>query len=113
MTIREYIAQKMSAFGTLTEADFADLKGNGVSLDDEYDISQNETIGKALCSMIEERILAPYVSNISENGFSMSWDYTNLGKYFLFLCRKYGITPNDETLSLLGISMIKDLSSIW
>lgn len=110
MTIRQYLQQKLSVLGKLTEADLADV---GLDLDSEYSDDNAQEVGMALCSIIEERVLAPYVSNVSENGFSMSWNHDNIGKYYLWLCNKYGKTPDDEVASLLGISLIKDVSDIW
>lgn len=110
MTIREYLQSKLSAFGSLTEADFA---GVNLPLDDDYSDKYEESVGKALCGMIEERILAPHVSNVSESGFSVSWDYANLAKYYLWLCRKYGITPNEDVVASSGLNVIKDISNIW
>lgn len=110
MTIREYISEKLAAFGKLSDADLADV---GLDVNAEYSEADAENVGKCICSIVEEKILAPYVSNVSESGFSMSWNRDNLAKYYLWLCRKYGITPNDDVLSLLGISMITDKSDIW
>lgn len=110
MTIRQYIQQKMAAFGKLSDADLVD---SGLALDSEYSEENAQEVGIALCSLIGERVLAPYVSNVSENGFSMSWNRDNLGKYYLWLCRKYGVTPNDDVLSMLGVSLIRDMSHIW
>lgn len=110
MTIKEYISQKLSAFGNLTDAEFADM---AIELDSEYSQGNAEEVGKVLCQFIEERVLAPRVSNVSENGFSISWDFNNLGKYYLWLCKKYGLTPNEDVLSMSGISVIRNVSDIW
>lgn len=114
MTIREYMQQKLSAFGSLTDADVIDVCiSSGIDPGDEYTADVEASVGKALCYTIEEKILAPYVSNVSESGFSMSWNRDSLAKYYWWLCRKYGVTPDDDVLSLLGISMIRDVSDIW
>lgn len=114
MTISAYIEQKFSAFGHLTEADMADIcTAAGVDPDAEYTPDVEASVGKALCFAIEEKILAPYVTNVSESGFSMSWNRDNLAKYYWWLCRKYGVTPDEEVLSLLGVNMIRDVSDIW
>lgn len=112
MTIRQYLQQKLSAFGKVSEADFAEVSAL-LDIDSEYSEDNAVKAGTALCRMIEERVLSPYVSNVSENGFSMSWNYDNLGKYYLWLCKKYGITPEDEVLSILGISVIADITDMW
>lgn len=112
MTIRQYLQQKLSAFGRVSEADFAEVSAF-LDIDSEHSEDNAVKAGIALCRMIEERVLSPYVSNVSENGFSMSWNYDNLGKYYLWLCKKYGITPKDEVLSILGISVIADITDMW
>lgn len=114
MTIQEYIQQKLSAFGSLTEADIVDVcMSADIDPGEDYTADVEASVGKALCSAIEEKILAPYLSNVSESGFSMSWNRDNLAKYYWWLCRKYGVTPDDDVLSLLGISMIRDVSHLW
>lgn len=114
MTIRQYIEQKFAAIGGVTDADIADAAAaGGFDADAEYGADVSASVGVGLCSLIEEKVLAPFVSNVTENGFSISWNRDNLAKYYLWLCRKYGIEPNDDVLSLLGISMVKDMSDIW
>lgn len=112
MTIRAYISDKLKAFG-ISEAQFADISAAGIDLDAEYSGGESEAVGKALVSVMEELTLAPRVSNVSESGFSMSWDYGELGKYYLWLCKKYGVEPNDDVLSMLGVSMITDRTNLW
>lgn len=85
----------------------------GVSLDDEYTFDMASSVGKAMVSSIEELILAPHLSNVSEGGFSMSWDYSNLGKYYLFLCKKWGTPVNNDVLASSGISAIIDQTDCW
>ncbi len=114
LTTRDYISQKMSAFGRISEAELLDMAVVGqFSLDETYSEENAKKIGVALASFIEERALAPRVSSMSESGFSMSWDYSGLGKYYLWLCRKWGVTPNADALSMLGFSAIIDRSDIW
>lgn len=107
MTNREYISQRLAGFN-VSEALLAD---SGIDLNAEY--APSEAMGKAIVSLLEELILAPSLKNVSESGFSVSWDTANVGKWYLYLCNKYGITPNDDVLTLLGISMIKDISDLW
>lgn len=113
MTIREYILTKFEAF-SINDAVLQDvIIGTGLDLDGEYDSDSQEEAGKAQCGMIEELILMPRMSNISENGFSQSWDYASLGRYYLWLCRRWGVKPNVETVAALGIPTITDRSSVW
>lgn len=107
MTNREYIMQKLTGFN-VTEAILVDT---GLDLSAEY--SPSEEMDKALLGMLEELILMPSMKSVSESGFSVSWDKSSVGKWYTYLCKKYNITPNNDVLSLLGISMIIDISDIW
>lgn len=113
MTIREYITEKFQSYG-VTEANIVDLVvESGLNADDEYTASNATSVGKAMCSLIQELALAPFQKSISESGFSMSWDYTKIGNYYLWLCRKYGIKPDEDTLAALGVNAIIDRTSKW
>lgn len=92
-------------------ADF--MASLGMSLDDEYTFNIAPDVGRAMVSVIEELILAPRLTNVSESGFSMSWDYADLGKYYLYLCNRWGTPINNDVLSVAGLSAITDLSDIW
>ena len=113
MTIREYVTQKLSAFN-LTEATMADISASlGVSLDDEYTFEVASEVGKAMASSLGELILAPRLSSVNESGFSMSWDYAEAGKFYLYLCKKWGVPVNDDVLSVTGLSAIIDRTGDW
>lgn len=107
MTNREYILQKLSGFN-VTEALLTDT---GLNLDEEYVPSKEMDL--AVISALEELLLAPDIRNVSESGFSMTWDKTNVGKWYIHLCNKVGREPDPDILPLLGVSMINDISDIW
>lgn len=111
MKIREYISQKLRAWN-ITDAQLEDIS-SGIDLDEEYTSDNSQVVGKAMISVIEELMLAPYMSNVNENGFSVSWDYSRIGQYYMWLCRKYGVDPDDEVVAALGLSTITDKSDIW
>lgn len=111
MKIREYISQKLRAWN-ITDAQLKDIS-SGIDLDEEYTSDNSQVVGKAMISVIEELMLAPYMSNVNENGFSVSWDYSRIGQYYMWLCRKYGVAPDDEVVAALGLSTITDKSDIW
>ncbi len=113
MTVREYITNKFKAFG-VSEALFYDIVTNsGITADaDISEYSLNE-VGQAMAIALEELILAPRQTSVSENGFSMSWDFAAVGKYYQWLCRKYNLTPDPEVLGMLGVSSIVNRSNIW
>lgn len=107
MTNREYIVQKLQGLN-VTDAALADM---GIDLDADY--VPGEEIGRKIVALIEELILAPSLTNVSESGFSMSWDKSSVGKWYMCLCKKYGVTPDKDVIPLLGISMIIDISDQW
>ena len=111
MKIREYISQKLRAWN-ITDAQLEDIS-SGIDLDEEYTSDNSQVVGKAMISVIEELMLAPYMSNVNENGFSVSWDYSRIGQYYMWFCRKYGVAPDDEVVAALGLSTITDKSDIW
>lgn len=114
MTIKDYILQRLNAFGTISEAELLDMSFNGdFCLDDEYSVENTGMVGIAMAHFIEEKVLAPSMRSISEAGFSASWDYSNLGKYYMYLCNKYGIKANDAVLGMLGVNVIKDITNLW
>ena len=111
MKIREYISQKLRAWN-ITDAQLEDIL-SCIDLHEEYTSDNSQVVGKAMISVIEELMLAPYMSNVNENGFSVSWDYSRIGQYYMWLCRKYGVAPDDEVVAALGLSTITDKSDIW
>lgn len=110
MTIRDYILEKMQPFGIISEGALLDMN---LPLDADYSQEVSQEVGIALTHFIEEKVLSPFVSSVNESGFSMSWDYSNLGKYYMWLCQKWGVKPNENVLSMAGISMISDVSNLW
>ena len=109
MTVREYIVSLTPGI-TIPDAYLVDM---GVNLDQEYDSSMFLTVGQKFCSVLGGIILAPRVKSVNENGFSMSWDTESLGKYYLWLCKRYGVTPDPEVVALLGINAIIDITDTW
>ena len=113
MTIREYVSQKLQGFN-ISEAVLMDVMVSiDMDLEGEYTFDIAGKVGKAIATTIEELILAPRLSNVSEGGFSMSWDFSNLGKYYLFLCHKWGIPVNEDVLTVAGLSAIINRTDFW
>ncbi len=113
MTIRAYITEKLKAFG-ISEAQLIDISmSSGLDLESDVTAADQSAVGIAMTKTLEECIFAPRLTNVSENGFSMSWNYESIGKYYLWLCRRWGLTPNDEVLAMLGISSIIDRTDCW
>ena len=113
MTIRAYISAKLKAFG-ISEAQLVDLSmTSGLDLDSDVTTNDPKEVGIAMTQTLEECILAPRLTNVNESGFSMSWNYDSMGKYYLWLCRKWGLTPDDDVLAMLGLSSIIDRTNEW
>lgn len=68
----------------------------GFNLDEEYSADNALSVGVAMVNLVAEIILQGKQSSINENGFSASWNYDSLGKYYLWLCKKYGIDPDAD-----------------
>ena len=113
MTIRDYISQRLTAFGA-TDADFAMLEASmPVDLTAEYSADNDKDVHVALISALEPMLLAPRRTNISESGFSVSWDFKGVGSWYRWLCRRYGVMPSEEVLDVCDISRITDRTSMW
>lgn len=113
MTIRAYISDKLKAFG-ITEAQLVDMSiSSGLDLDANVEEQEPIKVGTALTQTLEELILMPKMTNVSESGFSMSWNFDKIGQYYVWLCKKWGLTPNSDVLAMLGISTIIDRTNIW
>ena len=108
MTNGEYMMQKLQAFD-ITEAQLLD---SGVTLNDTY-VPGSRTVAIGIIKVIEDLVLSPQRTNISENGFSVSWNVDNLAKYYKYLCKKWDYTPDTEVLESLQIPTIKDVSNTW
>lgn len=107
MNVREYICSLFKGID-IPEAFLVDT---GLDLEEQYSPSLN--IGKQIVELAGGIINMVAIKSVSENGFSMTWDTERLGKLYLWLCRKYGIKPDDEILALIGISAITDISDTW
>lgn len=109
MTVGEYISSVLVGL-QIPEAFMVDA---GIDTSATYTTDMYDAVGAAMVGMLGGLILAPYVKSVNENGFSMSWDRDSLGKYYLWLCKRYGITPDKEVVALLGMNTIIDISDTW
>lgn len=112
MKVGEYISAELAPYyaGQTFSPDMLLLP---VDLTAEYTAANESEVNRALISALERVMFRPRLEQINENGFSASFSYADLGKYYAFLCRKYGVTPNEDVLAESGISMIKDISDCW
>lgn len=113
MTAIDYIREKFRAFG-ITESEILDMAIDcGLVLTDDVSAENIQQIGVAMVHGLEELLFAPRQNSVNESGFSVNWDFGELSKYYMWLCRKYGIAISDETKEALGLSMIIDRSNTW
>ena len=113
MTISQYLNDALRPYG-VTEGELTDIYLNAAfSPDDEYTAENSRAVGISLTEALPQLILRPRMSNVSENGFSVSWNYENLSKYYLWLCKRYGVTPDETISSMTGLSVIRDRSGMW
>lgn len=101
MTIRDYIGQKLSRFGKISEADVLDFAlKSGMSPDDLVTEGNISDIQKGMIKVIPSLLANP--TSVSEEGFSIQWDMEALRNYYLYLCRENGIEPDTSA----GISIV-------
>lgn len=113
MTIGEYIRTTLSPYG-VSEANIFDiLIESKLEETDDYSEENQAAVGRALCSGIESILFTPRLKSISESGFSETWDYANLGKFYLWLCRKWGVTPDKDVVAALDMNVITDRTGMW
>lgn len=113
MTVKEYISTKLNSLQIPPSVYNDIVMDSALSLDEEYNSENRVLVNTSMVSLLEEMILMPKMSNVNENGFSVSWDYSTLGKYYLWLCRKWGVTPNKDVVAALGTNTIIDRTSSW
>lgn len=111
MTIKEYLTTELRSFG-VTAAELADF-GMSLSLDDEYTAGNSSAVRMAIAEALPAFILKPRMGSVSESGFSVSWNYDNLVKYYLWLCRSLGITPDETIMETAGLATITDKTDLW
>lgn len=112
MTLKDYISEKLRAYG-VGDTHFADLAAAGYDVDAELGSYSPEQTGAALICTLEECILAPRLNSASEGGFSVSYNYENVSRYYLWLCHKWKVEPKRELTAMLGLNTITDISDRW
>lgn len=100
MTVRDYIEQKFSSYGTLSEADVLEFSLNtNLSPDEEVSKEILPEVELGMIGLIPSFLLRP--TSVTESGFSISWDKDGLRQFYLYLCERNDVTP--EAVSGLGI----------
>lgn len=109
MTNGEFISSQLAAYG-ITDADLL-LVSEDIKVDDE--LTSVADAEKAMITLIAKCAMAPYQKSVSEHGLSVSWDMSGISWWYRFLCKKYGITPDETVMEALGQTVIKDRTSKW
>ena len=100
MTVRDYIEQKFSSYGTLSEADVLEFSLNtNLSPDEEVSKEILPEVELGMIGLIPSLLLRP--TSVTESGFSISWNKDGLRQFYLYLCERNDVTP--EAVSGLGI----------
>lgn len=112
MTVLDYIKQRFSYVGEISDTGASDFAIDfGFEIEGEVTDEEKKVISDSISEFLNKNILHP--TSISESGFSTSWSTDSIKNYSLLMLRKYGITLNDETSALVGLSTIKDASNLW
>lgn len=112
MTIHDYIKQRFSYIGEISDAGASDFAVDfGIKTEAEMTDEMKKTISVLIDGFIEKNILHP--TSMSEGGVSISYGADAIKNYGLLMLKKYGITLNDEISALVGFSVIKDVSNLW
>jgi hypothetical protein len=112
VTIGDYIKQCFSPLGDISDAGVEKFAlGLRIDPSSDVDISTKVKISGSVDKFMDKILTHP--TSVSENGFSKSWGADTLLNYAKYMFKMYGITPNDDTAALVGISIIKDASNIW
>ena len=103
MTYREYITATATRFGA-SESDIELLLANQSALIPNPDaVADPRTAKRALCA--EFATLIP-LANISEGGYSISWNIEALKIWYQATCDELGITP-------AGKPRLRNRSNVW
>ena len=112
MTVLDYIKQRFSYIGEISDAGASDFAIDfGFETKGEVTDEEKKTISNSISEFLNKNMLHP--TSIGESGFSTSWSADSIKNSSLLMLRKYGITLNDETSALVGLSTIKDASNLW
>lgn len=108
MTYREWITATLARFN-MTAADVELILANQATAIPEPDVDVDTTIAKTAIVREFENIIPMY--NISEGGYSISWNWPALKAWYYITARKMGIEPID--LDAKPQPKIRNRSNIW
>lgn len=108
MTNGDFILSQLQAFN-IGDADLM-LVADQIDPDGELVVAEAE---KAMIPLLAKAAMSPFQKSVSEHGVSVSWEMGQIGWWYKYLCKKYGIKPDDDVLAALGLSVITDRTSKW
>ncbi len=113
MTVQEYISDKLKAFG-VPDSMWLDIAVEfDVNFAEDASCCTLKELGVILIRVLEELILSPRMDNVNEGGFSLSWNFDSVGRYYRWLCQRWEVMPNAEVSGALHLSTISDGTSKW
>lgn len=109
MKIKDFVVEKLSAWGLeYSEALLlAEISRVGLNGDAEYDSNASQGIDLIFYNIIPDLMMRP--SNITEGGFSISYDKKSLTNFYNQLCRKLG----KPSLLVSNDNSITDITKQW
>lgn len=108
MTNGDFILSQLKAFG-IDDSDLM-IIADDVELDAELVVKDAE---RAMIPLLAKAAMSPFQKSQSEHGISVTWEIGQLAWWYRFLCKKYGVKPDEEVLEALGLSYIKDATNKW
>lgn len=112
MTNQEAIIRQFAFIGTMTDEGAALFAAdNDIDATAEADAGAQKAISTCIDSFLDQYMMRS--QSVSENGISLSWTSAQTRGLFLLKLRKYGIVPNADMASNLGLSVVIDVTNKW
>lgn len=112
MNVTTYIQQQFSYLGQMTEVGAVKYAADyGFDATAEVTVDMAKSISVSVDEWVDKYLMRP--TSVSEGGFSQSWSAEQVKNHATLMLKRYGITPNEDLLSLLGFSKITDVTNIW
>ena len=105
MTVGNYIKAKFNLWSVELSDDFIALELARVNIDSASEMDSATNVDEFFYNVIPDLILMP--SNVSEGGFSLSYDKNAMSNYYSMLCKKLGKE------NMMATNTIKDITSKW